>query len=189
LTRFGKWLAFAVVAQCLVAACARRNSHSGDTRGVTAAPLLPRVAYLIALDSSLPRVRPAASRVLIYSADSRLPFTAEDLRRRRLKLAESASVCAGEAALWFHAPQRQENEAIRLDVVEVTGQSGLAGGRSYLFRCSMEACRLEDNGPLNSDYMVGCRVSTWSSAVPVPASTSGCSWRAPPFKATYSVRS
>ncbi len=168
MTRF-RFVAIAFVAQCVVAACASRNSQNLVDRESGATAFLSREAYLIALDSSLARLGQTGKRVFIYGADSRLPFTAEDLRVRRVKLAESASVCPGQAALWFQAPQRQEYGHIRLDVVEATGESGLAGGRSYLFGCTLGTCRLEGDGPTNSDYMVGCRVSTISSATPIPA--------------------
>jgi hypothetical protein len=101
------------------------------------------------------------------TADSRFPFTAEDLRVSRVNFAESASVCPGKAALWFQAPQRQESGHIWLDVVQATGQSGLAGGHSYVFECTLGTCRLDADVPLISDYMVGCRVSMISSTTPI----------------------
>ena len=169
MTRSSGILAAFLAAQFLVGACARGNSQPKVDAGSTETALLPRAAYLLALDSTLVRLGAGGKRVFISSADSHLPFTAEDLRARKVKSREDTCVRAGEAALWFLAPQRQDNGHIRLDVVEATDQSGMAGGRSYIFRCTTGSCRLEDTAQLNSDYLVGCRASMMSSPIPIPA--------------------
>ncbi len=131
------------------------------------ATLLDHSAYLIALDSSLAHLGPMEKPVMIYPSPDPFPLTAEDLRRHRLKLALSKSVCPGEAALWFEAPQQQEDGRIRLEIVEASGEHGLAGGYSYLFRCAAQTCRLEYALPSNSDYLIACR-SSGSYASPPP---------------------
>jgi hypothetical protein len=145
---------------CLLFACARKQPPPvalNVSQADTTVAGLPRSAYLIALDSSLPRVRTGGKRVFVHSGDWFWPLTSEDLRVRRLERKNDTSVCAGEAVLWFQVPQRGDNGQLRLDIVEASGASGLAGGHAYLFRCTVEACRLENQAPLNSDYLVGCR--------------------------------
>jgi hypothetical protein len=93
----------------------------------------------------------------VYVYSDSWPFVPKDLSARRLERRNDPSVCPGQAALWFQPPQPQENGLISLDVVEATGTRGLAGGQTYLFRCTGEECRLKDQLPLTGDYIQACR--------------------------------
>jgi hypothetical protein len=166
--RLGICHALALAAQFLTG-CASRNSQNPHVPQAAVGDGLPRAAYLVALDSSLARIGASGKRILIHGAEAGSRLTAEDLRIRKLTLSERPSVCPGEAALWFQRPERFENGQIRLDVVEATERSGLAGGRSYLFRCAAAACHLEGSDALNSDHLVGCQASAVSSSIPVLA--------------------
>jgi hypothetical protein len=118
---------------------------------------LSRESYLLALDSSLAKLRPGRDRVLVHGLDKALPFTAEDLRRRGAEFTPEASVCPGQAALWFKPPRHRDDGRIELEVVEASGRQGFAGSHVYIFRCDDGECQLHQALPGNGDYLAGCR--------------------------------
>lgn len=155
--RVWAWGLVSIVA--LLSACAHANKRAQSaptTRPDSAVVRLPRAAYLVALDSSLHRVRGVASRVWIDGVEP-LPFTSEDLAGRQAQRGNGDATCPGEAFLRFGAPTQQPDGRILLHVVEGAGvpPRGVVG-HVYFFRCAGGTCRLEDDGQLEEDYMRTC---------------------------------
>jgi hypothetical protein len=153
------WASGLVSTAALLSACAHANTRAQTapaTRANSAVVRLPRAAYLVALDSSLHRVRGVASSVWIDGVEP-LPFTAEDLAVRQAQRGNGDVTCPREASLRFGAPTQQPDGRILLHVVEAAAvPPGWIVGHVYSFRCPGETCRLEDDGQLEEDYLRTC---------------------------------
>jgi hypothetical protein len=156
------WASGLVSTAALLSACAHVNQRAltaPATRADSAVVLLPRAAYLVALDSSLHRIRGAASRVWI-DGEEPWPFTAEDLAVRQAQRGSGDDRCPGEASLRFGAPTQQPDGRILLHVVEAAAAPGWIAGHVYFFRCAGATCRLVDDGELEEDYLRTCGPGT-----------------------------
>ena len=153
------WAAGLVSTAALLNACAHVNKQAQTapaTRADSAVVALPRAAYLVALDSSLSRIRGVASTVWIDGVEP-LPFTAEDLATRQAHRGNGDATCPGKASLRFGAPTQQPDGRILLHVVEATAvPPGWIAGHVYFFRCEGPTCRLEGDGQLEEDYLRTC---------------------------------
>jgi hypothetical protein len=122
---------------------------------------LPRTAYLMALDASLPRVRGTSPRVWV-TGEGPLPITAEDLRTRQARAGNEDETCTGEASITFGIPSQQRDGRILLHVIEARAAAP-AVGHLYFFRCNGATCHLEHDGQLEEDYILICPLGIQSA--------------------------
>jgi hypothetical protein len=143
----------------LLIACTHTNVRAPTTHASrldTAVARLPRTAYLVALDSSLLRVRGVSQQVWVDGAEP-LPITAEDLKTRQAKWGNGEATCSGQASIKFGAPSQQPDGRILLHVIEAAAMPpGWIVGHVYFFRCDRATCRLEHDGQLEEDYLRTC---------------------------------
>jgi hypothetical protein len=143
----------------LLIACAQTKARSAITPASasdSAVVQLPRTAYLLALDASLPRVRGRSPRVLV-TGEGPLPITAEDLKTRQALAGNADATCAKEASITFGTPSQQPDGRILLHVIE-DAPPGRPVGHIYFFRCNGATCRLEGDGQLEEDYIRICNL-------------------------------
>jgi hypothetical protein len=132
------------------------SDAAAQARSDSGAALLPRAAYLLALDSSLSRVRHGAPRVWVSDLEP-FPFTAQDMESRQALRGNGDATCPGEASVSFDTPTRRPDGRISLHVVEKTPvPPGWTLGHLYMFRCADGACRLEGDGQLEEDFVRTC---------------------------------
>jgi hypothetical protein len=122
---------------------------------------LPRTAYLMALDASLPRVRRRSPRVLVIG-EGPLPITAEDLKTRQALAGNVHEACPKEASITFGIPTQQPDGRILLHVIEDAPPVPPLG-HIYLFRCNGATCRLERDDQLEEDYIRFCPLGMHSA--------------------------
>jgi hypothetical protein len=148
----------------LLIACAQTKARSPITPASvsdSAVVQLPRTAYLMALDASLPRVRERSPRVLVIG-EGPLPITAEDLKTRHALAGNADEACPKEASITFGIPTQHRGGRILLHVIE-DAPPVRPVGHIYLFRCNGATCRLERDGQLEEDYIRGCPLGMHSS--------------------------
>ena len=149
----------------LLIACAQAKAPSPVTSASAPDSVvvqLPRAAYLMALDASVPRVRGKSPRVLV-TGEGALPITAEDLKTR-LAIAGNKDVpCPVEPSITFGMPTQQRDGRIMLHVIEEAAAPRRAVGHLYFFRCNDATCRLVRDGPLEEDYLLICPLGMHSA--------------------------
>jgi hypothetical protein len=151
-------------AAALLIACAQTKARSPTTPASasdSAVVQLPRTAYLMALDASLPRVRGRSPRVLVIG-EGALPITAEDLKTRQAVAGNVHEACPKEASITFGIPTQQPDGRILLHVIEDAPPIPPLG-HIYLFRCNGATCRLERDGQLEEDYIRACPLEMHSA--------------------------
>src|SRR5689334_18676004 len=72
---------------------------------------LPRTAYLMVLDASLPRVRRKSPRVLVIG-EGPVPITAEDSKTRQALAGNVHEACPKEPSITFGIPTQQRDGRI-----------------------------------------------------------------------------
>ena len=154
-----------VCTAALLIACAQTKARSPLTPASSsdsAVVQLPRMAYLMALDSSLPRVRGTSPRVWV-TGEGALPISAEDLRTRQALAGNKGATCTEEPSITFGIPTQQRDGRIMLHVTEAATAPRRAVGHLYFFRCNGSNCRLVRDGQLEEDYIFLCPLGMHSA--------------------------
>jgi hypothetical protein len=141
----------------LLIACAQTKARPAITPASasdSAVVQLPRTAYLMALDASLPRVKGRSPRVLVIG-EGALPIMAEDLKTRHALAGNAHEACPKEPSITFGIPTQQPDGRILLHVIE-DAPPVQPLGHIYLFRCNGATCRLERDGQLEETYIRAC---------------------------------